>query len=106
MAAFFSLLNLKCPANRRDDAIAQFLDGKIIESCRDTVPGFVSGRLLRSMDDPGATCVLVEWQDKQAFEDWMSSPVRGARSQDSLFEPPGRSHLFEVVHEVRRQAPG
>lgn len=102
MATYVSVLSLRCPAGRLDEAIAQFVDRRVLEICRDAVPGFISGRLLRSHDASDQACVICEWTDRAAFEQWMASPQRGAATPDRVFEPAGRSALFELVQELRR----
>ena len=103
MASFFSILTLNAAPEDRDEAISRFIASGPIEKCRDAIPGFVSGRLLKSMDDPSLAHVLVEWRDRRAYEDWMASPLRGGGDPDRrLFSPPTRSHLFELAHEVVR----
>ena len=104
MAAFVSLLTLQAPAHQREDAIAEFLERKVFERCRDAVPGFVSARLLRSIDDPSKVCVIAEWTDQAAFEQWMASPQRGAGGDPAqrLFSASGRSLLFDVAYELVR----
>jgi len=102
MTHHVSVLMLRSPPGRLDAAIAQFTEGRVLETCRDEVPGFVSGRLLRSNDDPQLACVVCEWTDPAAFEQWMASPKRNAATPERVFEPSGRSNLFEVVQELRR----
>ncbi len=102
MAHFISVLTLRSAAGRLDEAIAQFTQGRVLETCRDAVPGFISGRLLRSHDDENQACVICEWTDRDAFEQWMSSPRRGGGGPNRIFEPAGRSALFEVVQELYR----
>lgn len=102
MAAYFSVLTLRSPPGRLDEAIAQFIDRRVLETCRDAVPGFVSGRLLRSQDDDTQACVICEWTDRAAFEQWMTSPRRGPATPDRVFEAAGRSALFELVQELHR----
>jgi hypothetical protein len=46
--------------------------------------------------------VICEWTDPAAFEQWMASPQRGSATPDRVFEPAGRSALFELVQELRR----
>ena len=41
MAPFLSILQLRSPPGRRDEAIAQFQDNRVLETCRDAVPGFL-----------------------------------------------------------------
>jgi len=101
MSRFFSILPLKASPESRSEAIGVFIETGVIEQCRQAIPGFVSGFMLKSMQDDAAACVLVEWKDRQAYDDWMSSPLRGTNER-RLFEPPPLSHLYELVHEVQR----
>ena len=102
MANYVSILTLRAPVGRRDEAMDQFMRAGVLETCRDAVPGFVSGRLLRSQDDEGVACVVCEWTDREAFEQWMNSPRRGGGGSQRIFEPAGRSALFELVQELHR----
>lgn len=102
MARYTSVLTLRSPPGRLDEAIAQFINHRVLEICRDAVPGFVSGRLMRSQDDPNQACVICEWTDRDAFEQWMTSPQRTPATPDRVFEPTGRSALYELVQELRR----
>ena len=102
MAPFVSVLMLRSPPGRLDEAIAQFEARRVLETCRDAVPGFVSGRLLRAVDDADVACVICEWIDRAAFEQWMASPLRGTGGSDRVFEPAGRSAAFELVRALGR----
>lgn len=102
MKPYISVLQLRSPPDRRAEAIAQFMQRGVLQICRDAVPGFLSGRLLQSQDDPDLACVICEWTDRAAFEQWMSSPLRSPNVPDRLFEPSGRSALFELVEELHR----
>lgn len=105
MAPFLSILQLRSPPGRREDAIAQFIENRVLETCRDAVPGFLSGRLLRSQDDETLVCVICEWTDREAFEQWMNSPRRGSGGSGGasrIFEAAGRSALFELVQSLAR----
>lgn len=102
MDAYVSVLTLRSPPGRREQAIEQFVQRRVLETCRDAVPGFLSGRLLRSADDADLACVICEWADRAAFEQWMNSPLRAQGGPDRVFEPSGRSALFEPVQELRQ----
>ena len=102
MANYISVLTLRCAPELREQALAQFMERQVLETCRDAVPGFVSGRLLRARDDAGSACVICEWTDQAAFEQWMSSPRRNAPAPDKLFQASGRSALFELVQQLDR----
>ena len=102
MARHVSILMLRSPEGLMEAAIAQFIDGRVLETCRDEVPGFISGRLLRAQDEAQLACVVCEWTDRAAFEQWMSSPKRNSATPGRVFEPSGRSTLFELVQELRR----
>lgn len=101
-ATYLSILTLRSPPGRLNDAMQQFMDNQVLQTCRDAVPGFLSGRLLRSQDDPDQACVICEWVDREAFEQWMTSPRRGSGGSVRIFEPAGRSALFEVVQVLSR----
>ncbi|PZQ77467.1 MAG: hypothetical protein DI563_03625 [Variovorax paradoxus] len=100
MTRYFSILPLTAAPEVRSDAVATFIENGVIETCRDVIPGFINGSLLQSRHDPSSACVLVEWRDEMAYEAWMNSPHRGGGKR--LFDPPGRSHLYELVHRVDR----
>ena len=102
MTRFISLLPLISPPEARDDAIAGYIAKEVLERCRAEIPGFISGVLLKSLHDPDGTCVMCEWRDEQAFEDWMNSPARSAGGAGVLFKAPGRSQLFVVAHQTDR----
>lgn len=103
MSPYLSILKLSAPPGRLEEAITQFIDNRVIEICKDAIPGFLSGRLVRPVaDDVSQAWVLCEWTDQQAFEDWMNSPLRGGGNEARLFMPPGRSELFQTAHAVVR----
>lgn len=103
MAPWVSVLSLRCAPEQRDAAIAQFIEHRVLETCRDAVPGFLSGRMLKSCDDAGAVIVICEWVDQAAFEQWMNSPRRNNQSgADRLFAPAGRSALYVLAQGLAR----
>jgi heme-degrading monooxygenase HmoA len=102
MSPYISILTLRSLPGRREEALAQFTQRRVLETCRDVVPGFLSGRLLRSHDDDDLACVICEWTDRAAFEQWMNSPHRRSDASQRLFEASGRSALFELEQELRR----
>lgn len=102
MTPYISVLQLRSPPGQRAQALAQFMELGVLRTCRDAVPGFLSGRLLQSQDDADLACVICEWTSREAFEQWMSSPLRSPNVPDRIFEPSGRSALFELVDELRR----
>lgn len=97
---YLSILQLRAPAGRREEAIAQFMSNRVLETCKEAVPGFISGRLLRSMDDDSLACVVCEWTSQAAFEQWMTSPRRGGGGSERVFESAGRSALFQLVQSL------
>ena len=105
MASYLSVLMLRSPAGRLEEAMNQFVEREVLQVCRDAVPGFVSGRLLRSNDQADTACVICEWEDQAAFEQWMSSPARNPATPERIFEPSGRSALFFTVHSLYREEP-
>lgn len=102
MTAYVSVLMLRSPEGRLDEALTQFMGNRVLETCRDVIPGFLSGRLLRATEDPNQACVICEWVDRAAFEQWMTSPHRRSSAPGRVFEPSARSQLFELVQDMRR----
>ena len=102
MAPFLSVLTLRSPPGRLDEAIGQFEARGVLQACRDAVPGFVCGRLLRSLDDGDSACVICGWTDRAAFEQWTASPLRGAGGTERIVEPAGRSAVFALVRVLHR----
>jgi heme-degrading monooxygenase HmoA len=75
-------LSVRALPGRRDELVTAFVTRRVIEECREAIPGFIHGELLLSEDDPDAVCVTVEWQDRQDFQAWQASPVRAAQGAE------------------------
>lgn len=103
--SFRAWLPARALPGRRDELVQAVMAGRIIEQCRDTIPGFLGGELLLSEDDLDAVCVSVEWTDRQAFMDWQSSPVRAAQGPGlaHLLRAVPASQLFKSIHVVARR---
>ncbi|MDE1947397.1 MAG: antibiotic biosynthesis monooxygenase [Burkholderiales bacterium] len=102
---FRAWLSVRAQPGRRDELAAAFVARRIIEECRDTIPGFLQGELLLSEDDPDALCVTVEWADRQSFLDWQASPVRRAQAPAllPLAQSVQASQLFSSAHRVAQR---
>jgi heme-degrading monooxygenase HmoA len=60
--------------------------------------GFLTGRLLRPLDETGAFLVIAEWEDAAAYERWLTNPVRaglGERLQRLVTSEVAAGELFE-----------
>lgn len=97
-------LSVRAKPGQRDELAAAFIAHRIIEECRDTVPGFLGGELLLAEDDPEALCVTVEWADRESFLAWQASPVRAAQAPAllPLAQSAEASRLFSSAHRVAR----
>ena len=95
-------LSARALPGRRDALVATFLALRVIEACRETIPGYVDGELLLSEDDPDALCVTVQWINRQAFDTWQTSPIRAAQSAGlaHLLQALPESQLFSTQHVV------
>jgi heme-degrading monooxygenase HmoA len=95
-------LSVRALPGRRDELVTAFVAHRVIEECRETISGFLHGELLLSEDDPDALCVTVEWQDRQAFDAWQTSPVRAAQGAvlAHLVQALPVSQLFRRQHVV------
>ena len=92
---------------QRDALVRAFVERRVIEECKETIPGFLGGELLLSEDDPDALCVTVEWADRQSFLDWQNSSVRAAQTPAvaPFLSAMPSSQLFHCVHAVAGLAP-
>lgn len=87
---------------QREALVQAFLERRVIEECRDTIPGYLGAELLLSENDPDALCVTVEWVDRQSCLDWQASPVRAAQfpALAGLLSSMSPSQLYQCVHAV------
>ena len=85
---------------RRAELVQRFVERRVLEECRATIPGFLGGDLLVSDTDPDAICVTVEWASREDFLAWQSSPVRAAQLPDlaPLLQSMQTSEAYAVVH--------
>lgn len=91
---------------QRETLVHAFIEQRVIEQCRQSIPGFCSGELLLSEDNPDLLCVTVEWIDRQSFLDWQASPVRAAQTPAlaALLCTLPVSQLFQRVQVVPKAA--
>lgn len=102
---FRAWLSIRAKPGRRDELAAAFVARRVLEECRDAIPGYLQGELLLSEDDADALCVSVVWADRQSFLDWQVSPVRLALEPAlmHLVQSAEPSRLFGSVHRVARE---
>lgn len=67
---------------RREELIRRFVDRRVLEECRATIPGFLGGELLMAEHDPDVVCVTVDWASREDFLAWQASPARAAQLPD------------------------
>lgn len=95
-------LTARALPGRRDELVTAFVTRRVIEECCEAIPGFIHGELLLCEDDPDAVSVTVEWQNRQAFDTWQTSPVRAAQGAGlvHLLQALPVSQLFRRQHVV------
>jgi len=99
-----SMLVIRAKPGMRQAMADFFVVRRVIDECRESIPGFISGELMLSCDEPDLACVTVQWADEASFRQWLSSPVRARQLQDLLpyFAGSPSSRLFETVRTMRR----
>ena len=108
--SFWTMLMVKVPSDRVDDAAEAFIKRRIIEECSEVIPGFLHGELIKSQDPQGQLCVLCAWTDKAAYEQWVASPVRAKQNVDAagftidagFSGEDVHTLMFDSVHSVSR----
>ncbi|WP_438991362.1 antibiotic biosynthesis monooxygenase family protein [Lentibacter sp.] len=78
----FSQMSIALRPGVRDAAIKAFRERRVLEECAQSIPGFISARLLLPLDAPDAICVMAEWQGVSDFEAWTRHPLRDAQEAD------------------------
>lgn len=71
-----SFLAARSKPGQRDSLIEAFVGLQVFEECRQSIPGFISGELLVSAEDPDAVKVSVLWADRASWQSWQDSPLR------------------------------
>ncbi|GAA6160324.1 antibiotic biosynthesis monooxygenase family protein [Ruegeria lacuscaerulensis] len=82
--SFWTLLMIKVPAEKAKQTAEAFIHRNIIEECADAIPGFRHGELMVSHEGDGQLCVMCNWTDKAAYEQWVASPIRDKQNVDAL----------------------
>jgi quinol monooxygenase YgiN len=76
-----SFLHARALSGRRTALVQAYAEHRVLEQCRLTAPGCISGELLLSPTDPDALCITVLWASQADHEAWLASPVRAAQGQ-------------------------
>lgn len=95
-----SLLACRAHPGQRDHAAHAFVEGRVLEECAESIPGFLGGELTLSPEDPDLLCVTALWDGKASYQQWQDSPVRAAQGPDlaPFFAQAPVAVLFEIVH--------
>ncbi|WP_068335455.1 antibiotic biosynthesis monooxygenase family protein [Ruegeria profundi] len=79
-----TFLMIKVPAEHADAFVDFYVERRILDECKETIPGLIRGELLKSSQGDGQICVLCQWTDKDAYNQWLASPVRAKQSDDAM----------------------
>jgi heme-degrading monooxygenase HmoA len=91
---------IKVPADAADSFSEKYMQRRIIEECAETIPGFLHGELMRSHDGDGLHCVMCQWADKAAYEQWVASPVRDKQGEDVTAFVKEKGITIEDMHTL------
>lgn len=96
----WSLLTLRSHPGQRDQTARMFAQRRVLEECAQAIPGFLSGALMLSPEDPDLMCVTALWDGVASYQQWLDSPVRTAQGPDlaPFFAQAPVAALFEIVH--------
>lgn len=95
-----SLLSFRVHPGQREAAVQVYVSTRVLEECAEAIPGFLSGELVLSHDDPDAMCVVALWDCAASYRQWLASPVRAAQAPDFapfLVQTP-TSAIFDLAH--------
>ena len=102
-----SWLLIRTLPGRRADCMALYQQLRVLERCREVIPGFLGGELLASATDPDVVCATVRWADPSAYQAWLAHPQRqlGGLELMALIESAEPSALFDCVQTEPGNSP-
>ena len=74
-----SFLHARALPGKRAELVQAFTGRRVLQECREAVPGCLGGELLLSASEPDALCVTVLWASPADHHAWLASPVRVAQ---------------------------
>lgn len=99
---FCTMLMLKARDGNGEDVAMQHIKRRCVEEAAETIPGFLHGETMLSLDDPGLVCVMCTWENEAAYEEWTKSPVRAKQTEDLMkdISVDVKTYEFRYVHKV------
>jgi heme-degrading monooxygenase HmoA len=91
-----SVLTLRVRAGSERALIRSYADLEIFRHAEES-GGFRSGRLLEPAAPDGPMLVIAEWDDAEAYERWLASPVRerlGRELEPLLADEPAAGSIY------------
>ncbi|MBC7006147.1 antibiotic biosynthesis monooxygenase [Photobacterium sp. BZF1] len=75
---------------------------RYVEEASENISGFLRGETMLSADDPAKVLVMCTWENKQAYQNWLDSPIRDKQTIDllRLVSADATTASFESVHAV------
>ncbi|MBD0404851.1 antibiotic biosynthesis monooxygenase [Flammeovirga sp. EKP202] len=99
---FWSFLKIKALNVTAEKAAELHTKRHCIEECAKTIEGFIDGETLLSEDDPSLIQVVCGWTGREAYEEWLKSPVREQQLKDLVnkIEVESEEQTFSSYHKI------
>ncbi|MBQ4891402.1 hypothetical protein A9267_17595 [Shewanella sp. UCD-FRSSP16_17] len=80
------------------------IERRCVEEAAETIPGFLHGETMLSKDDPAKVLVMCTWENEQAYQQWLDSPVRAKQTEDLIHKVSvdAKTTMFTSIHIVTK----
>jgi|GEM_PF-3780605 len=96
--SYVSSMTIEVKPHQSKAAIAAFIERRVFNECAASVPGFVRGELMQSIENPEHLHVIAYWHTASDIETWLHHSTRLAQLADlsHFASKVGESHTFTV----------
>ena len=101
---YWTMLMIKSHDGDGKTAADVHIKRRCTEEAAESIRGFVHGEVMLSADDPGLFCVVCGWENEDAYQQWLASPLRAKQTQDlaGLISADINTMAFQSIHTVAK----
>ena len=96
--SYVSSMTIEIKPQQSQAAIAAFIERRVFSECAATIPGFVRGELMQSVDKPEHLHIIAHWRTATDIDTWLHHATRLAQLRDlsHFANSVGESHTFTI----------
>lgn len=102
--SFWTMLMIKAHDGNGEAVAQAHIKRRCVEEAAETIPGFLHGETMLSVEDPSLVCVMCTWEDEAAYNEWLGSPLRAKQTEDlmKVLSVDVKSCSYRSVHTVAK----